>query len=149
MKLSLLSDYALRLLMMLAANPDRLCTIAEAATRYGVSRNHMMKVAQILTSEGYAHSVRGRSGGLRLARPAAEIRIGDVLRHTEDFALLDCFGENGEEACILSPMCRLKGVLAEANAAFIAVLDNYTLADVTGNLSILRLHDSGQAAGLT
>lgn len=130
MRLSLQSDYSLRLLMHLAVNPDRLVTIGEVATRFRISRNHLMKVAYLLGKEGLIETVRGRSGGLRLARKAESIGVGDVLRRMEgDMRLVDCFsGEPG--ACLISGACRLKGVLHEALDAFLAVLDRYTLADL-------------------
>lgn len=131
MKLSLQSDYALRLLMALAANSDRLCTIAEVAAFYGVSKNHLMKVAQTLVHEGFVESVRGRSGGLKLARPAEAIRLGDVLRRTEDFALLGCMDDSvGDTFCHVAPACRLRGVLGQATKAFQSVFDAYSLADI-------------------
>jgi len=131
MKLSLQSDYALRLLMALAANRDRLCTIAEIAAFYDISKNHLMKVAQSLVREGFVEGVRGRSGGLKLARPAEAIRLGDVLRCTEDFAVLGCMDASiGDSFCRVAPVCRLQGVLGEATKAFQGVFDAYSLADI-------------------
>ncbi|MGN6469711.1 MAG: Rrf2 family transcriptional regulator [Rhizobiaceae bacterium] len=129
MRLTDFSDYSLRLLMYAAAHDGRLITIEETAELYGISRAHLMKVANQLTRAGYLEAVRGRSGGLRLAGDPASIRIGDVLRVTEpDFALVECFG--GRNGCRLTPRCRLRGVLGEALAAFANTLDRYTLADL-------------------
>lgn len=138
MRLNLQSDYALRLLMQLATNTNALCTIADVAAYYGISRTHLMKVANTLGREGFIETVRGRAGGLRLARKASSIIIGEVVRKTEvDFALVECLQE-GKSNCLLTPACRLKGVLAEATQAFIAVLDNYTIADLITNNDALR-----------
>ena len=133
MRLNLQSDYALRLLMHLAANPDRLVTIKDVAERFRISQNHLMKVAFLLGREGLIETVRGRGGGLRLALKPETIRVGDVVRRMEgDIQLVDCFSaEPG--ACLISGACRLKGVLREALVAFLAVLDSYTLADLTVN----------------
>ena len=131
MRLTHFTDLSLRLLMFLAVKPKGLATIQEVAGRYGISRNHLMKVAQQLVKEGFVESVRGRGGGLRLKRLPSEIRVGDVVRATEDdFRMVECF-EAGKTSCTLLPACRLKGVLGEALAAYLAVLDQHTLADLT------------------
>ncbi|WP_420350786.1 RrF2 family transcriptional regulator [Paenirhodobacter sp.] len=119
--------------MYAGACDDRLITIEEAANLYGISRAHLMKVASQLTQAGFLRSVRGRYGGLTLARPASDIRLGDVLRVTEpDFALVGCFSADATEvsACRIIGRCRLTGILAEALQAFMATMDRYTLADV-------------------
>lgn len=131
MRLTHFTDLSLRLLMFLAVKPNGLATIQEVAGRYGISRNHLMKVAQQLVKEGFVESVRGRGGGLRLKRLPSEIRVGDVVRATEDdFRMVECF-EAGKTSCTLLPACRLKGVLGEALAAYLGVLDQHTLADLT------------------
>lgn len=125
MQLSRYSDYALRVMLYLAARGDRPCAISEIAAAYSISHNHLMKVLHDLGRAGYVASTRGRAGGYRLARPAGEIRIGALLRHTEDdLALVDCAG------CALSGGCGASPVLAEAMAAFFAVLDRYSVADL-------------------
>ena len=137
MRLTNFSDYALRLLLYAAACQDRLITIEETAEIYGISRAHLMKVANVLTRAGYLKAVRGRSGGLALGKRPNRIRLGAVVRTTEpDFALVECF--TPENRCLLTPRCRLRGVLGEALAAFSAVLDRYTLADL-----ILKPEDFG------
>ena len=134
MKLTRYTDYALRVLMHVAARPERLSSIGEIARLYGISQNHLMKVVHDLAKAGFLTGVRGRSGGIRLGRPAGEIVIGEVVRHTEDgFDLVDC------GACMIAPACGLTGVLGEALGAFMVVLDRYTLADlVEGRLDALR-----------
>lgn len=129
MRLSSYSDYALRILIYLAVQPDKLPTIAEIADRYGISKNHLMKVAHHLGVGGYIETVRGRGGGLRLGKQPEQIRLGEVVRFTEqDLAIVECMGTANE--CLLAPSCALKGVLGEALQAFLAVLDDYTLADI-------------------
>lgn len=138
MRLTFHTDYALRLLMLLALEPHRLHTIEHAARRYGVSRNHMMKVAQTLTQAGFVEAVRGRSGGLRLARPAAAINIGAVVRATEEgFALVECF-DGARNLCVVTPECGLRGLLHQALRAFLAVLDGKSLADLAGRSAASR-----------
>lgn len=138
MRLNLQSDYALRLLMQLATNTGSLCTIANVATCNGISKTHLMKVANTLARAGFVEAIRGRSGGLRLAHDADVIAIGDVVRATEnDFALVECL-RAGKSKCLVTPACRLKGVLEEASEAFMAVLDAYTIADLVRRNPALR-----------
>ena len=133
MRLTLHTDFALRLLMLLALEPETLHTIEEVALRYDISRNHLMKVTQTLSQEGFVESTRGRGGGLRLARPAEHINLGLVIRATEvSLALVECF-DRARNGCIVSSACGLRGPLEEALAAFLAVLDRYTLADLIAN----------------
>ncbi len=137
MRLTNFSDYALRMLMYAGTQSDRLITIEETASIYGISRAHLNKVANQLTRTGYLRAVRGRSGGLTLARRPNRIRLGDVMRATEpDFALVECF--TAENRCRISARCKLRGALEQARRAFLQVLDGYTLADL-----ILRPQDFG------
>lgn len=130
MRLTTYTDYSLRMLMYLAARDDGLATIADVADAYGISKAHLTKVAHQLGLAGYVVTVRGRGGGLRLARPAAGISVGDVVRRTEpDMALVPCF-EPLHEHCAITPACGLRGALYEARQAFLAVLDRYSLADM-------------------
>ena len=130
MRLNTQTDYALRMLMFLAIRGDRLTTIAEVADRYGISKNHLMKVAHLLGQGGFIETVRGRSGGLRLAKPSHLINLGQVVRFIEsDAALVECFSPNGN--CLIGPACRLKSVLGLALDGFHQVLDAYSLADLT------------------
>jgi len=138
MRLTLHTDYALRLLMLLALEPDQLHTIEEVARRYRISRNHLMKVALTLTQAGFVEGVRGRGGGLRLARAADRIGVGAVVRATEDgFALVECF-DRDRNGCPVTAACGLRGPLEEALAAFLAVLDRYTLADLVKSPATFR-----------
>ena len=138
MRLTVYTDYSLRVLMYLGIRPDRLCTIQEIASAYGISRNHLMKVAHQLGLAGYVDTVRGRGGGLRLARPPAQIGIGAVVRACEeDFRLVECFDAE-RNRCVITPACRLTAMLAEALDAYLAVLDSYTLADLLRDDTRLR-----------
>jgi Rrf2 family nitric oxide-sensitive transcriptional repressor len=129
MQLTKFSDYALRVLMYVHAAGDRRVTIEEMAASYRISRAHLMKVVNALTRAGYLTAVRGRSGGLTLARPAETIRLGEVIRSTEpDFALVECFATGNR--CVITGCCRLPGVLSQALAAFLETLDQHTLADI-------------------
>lgn len=135
MKLTLFTDYAMRVLLYLALRPDRLCSIGEIAQSYGISRNHLMKVVNQLVRAGYVISHRGRAGGIRLGMAPEEINVGALIRYTEeDLVPVDC------SACVIAPACGLTGALGEAMAAFLAVLDRYTLADMMvkqGDLALL------------
>lgn len=129
MRLTTFSDYALRLLIYAGAHSDRLITIEEVSQVYDVSRAHLMKVANMLTRAGFLTAVRGRSGGLELARQPSKIRLGDVVRASEpDFALVECFATGNQ--CIITKCCRIPDVLNEALNAFVKTLDRYTLEDV-------------------
>ena len=133
MKLTTFTDYSLRVLIFLAAQPGRRSTIGEIAAAYGISEHHLVKVVHFLGKQGWLANVRGKGGGLELAQPAAQVPLGEVVRQTEGEAVVaECFGEGGGHCCI-APSCRLRGVLAEAVAAFHAVLDRYTLADLVRN----------------
>jgi Rrf2 family nitric oxide-sensitive transcriptional repressor len=133
MRLTVYSDFSLRVLMYVALHPERLPTIAEIATSYGISKNHLMKVVYQLGVAGYVETVRGKNGGLRLARPPDEVRLGEIVRHTEpDMALVPCF-EPVSTPCVISPACTLRRALYEAKNAFLAVLDGYTLGDLVRN----------------
>ncbi len=129
MQLTKFSDFALRVLMYTHAAGDRIVTIEEIASSYCVSRAHLMKVVNALTRAGYLTAIRGRAGGLKLAKPAIDIRIGDVIRSTEpDFALVECFGTGNQ--CVITGCCRLPRVLNEALTAFLDALDQHTLASI-------------------
>ena len=130
MRLTTFSDYSLRVLVYLGTARGRLATIEQVAEAYGISANHLMKVVHHLAQNGFIETVRGKHGGMRLARAPASICVGDVLRTTEDgFALVECFEERDTE-CRIARCCALKGALARALEAFLAELDRYTLADL-------------------
>ncbi|MBW8846921.1 MAG: Rrf2 family transcriptional regulator [Burkholderiales bacterium] len=133
MRLTAFTDYSLRVLMFLAAEPDRRATVGEICAAFDIKANHLTKVVHHLARRGWVSTVRGKGGGLTLARPAAQIRVGDVVRDTEGQALpAECFSAEASHCAIVSH-CRLRGVLGEAVQAFHAVLDRYTLADITAN----------------
>jgi Rrf2 family transcriptional regulator, nitric oxide-sensitive transcriptional repressor len=130
MRLTAFTDFGFRTLMRLAGEPDAIITTEAIAREFSISRNHLNKVVQNLAAAGLVRTVRGAHGGLRLARPAAEINLGDVVRHLElGQALVECFRNDGG-ACVLTPRCLLKSRLAAATRAFLAELDRSTLADV-------------------
>jgi Rrf2 family nitric oxide-sensitive transcriptional repressor len=143
MRLTRYSDYALRTLIYLGLNEPRQGSIAEISRAYGISENHLTKVVHHLGRLGLVKTNRGRGGGLRLALPPEQISVGQVVRQTEDdLALVECFANN---ACVITNACRLRGVLGEALAAFLAVLDRYTLADL---LSVGEGRETARLLGL-
>ena len=130
MQLTYFTDYALRTLLYLAAHGERLVPIAEISASYGVSNAHLTKVANLLARAGFVQAVRGRGGGLQLARPAAAIGLGAVVRACEpNLHLVECF-DREHNTCPITPVCGLARVLAQAQAQFLAVLDAHTLADL-------------------
>ncbi|MDK4740310.1 Rrf2 family transcriptional regulator (plasmid) [Rhizobium sp. CB3060] len=125
MRMTRYTDYAMRVMLYLGREPERLSSIADIARAYAISQNHLMKVVNDLVNAGYLESVRGRHGGIRLAKPPAEINVGALVRHTEDdFDLVGC------GSCIIAPACGLTSVLDEALQSFLTTLDRYSLADV-------------------
>ena len=138
MKLSLFSDYSLRTLMF-AALKDDLFQLAEVTTAYGVSQNHLAKVVHQLGKLGYLETQRGRGGGIRLARTPEDIRIGKLVRETENqTVLVECF-DDATNTCPLNGSCRLKGLLTEALSAFYISLDRYTLRDLVSGPQRARM----------
>ncbi len=149
MRLTIYTDYSLRMLMYLATKGDARATIAEVADAYGISKSHLNKVAHQLGLAGYVETARGRGGGLRLARAAEEIGLGDVVRRVEpDLALVPCF-EPIRAPCPIVPACGLRGALHEARQAFLAVLDRHSLADLVQRRTELAalLHAASDADG--
>ena len=137
MRLTFYSDYSLRLLMYVALKGGELVTIQEVADAYGISKNHLMKVAFQLGRNGFLETVRGRNGGLRLGRTPDKIGLGEVIRTTEeDFTIVECF-DPATNSCAITRTCRLRGALSKALNAYLAVLDEYTLADLTEKNSSL------------
>ncbi len=133
MKLTAFTDYSLRVLIYLAARPDRRATINEIATAFDVSEHHLTKVVHFLGKHGWLATVRGKGGGVGLALAPEAIGVGDVVRATEGKALpAECFGEAGGH-CAIAGICHLQGVLREAVDAFYGVLDGCTLADLALN----------------
>ncbi|MBI5816719.1 MAG: Rrf2 family transcriptional regulator [Nitrospinae bacterium] len=133
MQLTRYTDYSLRVLVYLGVFPGRLVTIHEIAESYAISGNHLMKIVNKLGIWGYVHTVRGKKGGIRLARDPKEINIGDVIRHTEErFDLAECFLTESNQ-CPLFPSCAMENILKDGVKSFLAVLDKYTLGDVLGD----------------
>jgi Rrf2 family nitric oxide-sensitive transcriptional repressor len=131
MRLTDHTDYALRVLIYLGAAGGRLATTDEVATLHGISRNHLTKVVNQLGHAGFVETVRGRAGGIRLARAPSDIMLGDVVRRTEpDFSLVACLGGRHEGGCVLAPTCRLQGVLCRATARFLEALDQVPLSSL-------------------
>jgi Rrf2 family nitric oxide-sensitive transcriptional repressor len=153
MRLTVYTDYALRMLMYLALRDDGLATIAEIAESYDISKNHLMKVAHQLGVAGYVETVRGRNGGLHLAKPAEAIGLGEIVRLTEpDMAVVPCF-KPIDAPCALRRCCVLRSALQKACFAFVEILDGYTLSDLVqprarlqALLSIAPLRDERTAA---
>ena len=128
MQLTIQTDYALRTLMYFASRDDR-ATVAEVAALFDISANHVAKVVNQLSRFGYIRSVRGLGGGIELAVPLTEIRLGEVIERFEgNLHLLECVGTEG--VCVIQPFCKLKGVLAKAERLQREYLNSVTLADV-------------------
>lgn len=145
MRLARMTDYAIRLLMYVAQRPERLCTIAEVAAAYDISETHLMKITHQLALGGWLKTTRGKGGGIRLAKPAAAIPIGAVVRTMEpDFFIVECFSSG--HSCILHGSCELTGVMDGALRRFMEHLDSHTLAEVlrpqdgTAPTKLLRFH---------
>jgi Rrf2 family nitric oxide-sensitive transcriptional repressor len=139
MHLTVFSDYTLRVLMYLALERSRLATIPEIAAAYGISENHLMKVVHQLARAGVVESVRGKGGGVRLARPPEEIRLGAIVKASEgDAPIVECLSDDDRDTCRITSSCRLKGILVDAFDALYASLDEHTLADLVEKPRRLR-----------
>lgn len=138
MQLSTWSDYSIRVLMQAALRRPERVTVDEVAATYGISRHHLVKIVHDLGRSGYLATQRGIGGGFTLARSPEEICLGDVVRLGEETETVITCREGEDRACRLLPCCRLKGVLDEAAAAFFAVLDHYTLADLVKQPARMR-----------
>jgi len=139
MELSQFSDYSLRVLIYVSLNEEELSSVKQIAEAYQISQHHLVKVVHKLGQLGYLETQRGRGGGISLAMDAREIVVGDVIRKTENLALVECMpGRDG--ACCISPVCKLKGVLTKAKNAFLEELDRYTIADLVTSPKKLREH---------
>ena len=129
MRLTLHTDFALRVLIQVGLNDGKLTTIKDIAQTFNISKAHLMKVVNDLSQKGYLATVRGRSGGIRLMREPRDINIGQVVRDTEDrLNVIGCLEHKGY--CPIERVCVLRGALRNATAAFLAVLDAHTLADL-------------------
>jgi len=139
MRLTSHSDYSLRVLIYLALNGDRRSNASEIATRFRISRNHLVKVIHGLAKGGFLRSYQGKGGGIVLGLPPEEINLGRVVRYTEGpIQLVECF--RSDNRCVITGSCALAGMLREAADSFLAVLDRFTLADmVEKRVSLMRL----------
>ncbi|OAO01852.1 Rrf2 family transcriptional regulator [Sphingomonadales bacterium EhC05] len=138
MRLSVQTDYALRTLMFLAVN-DGHHSIAEIARQYGISKNHLMKVAQRLAAEGFVDSLRGRSGGLKLAKPAETMNVGSIVRIMEDMgSFVECLDAETNR-CVVTSACGLRHALNGAVEAFLRHLDGFTISDLIADQEAFRL----------
>jgi Rrf2 family nitric oxide-sensitive transcriptional repressor len=132
MRFTLHTDYGLRVLLYAAAHPERVVTTAEIGAAYGISKHHLVRVAQSLRDGGYLELKTGRSGGLALARDPDEISIGAVVRALEpDLRLVECF-DPATSKCPITPVCGLSAALQDARDAFLAVLDRVSLGQALG-----------------
>jgi Rrf2 family transcriptional regulator, nitric oxide-sensitive transcriptional repressor len=130
MQLTQYTDFALRTLIALSLNPGERQTVTEVSRAYGISRNHLVKVVARLAERGYVETLRGKGGGMQLARAPGDIRIGAVVRDMEaELGVVECLQIDGG-SCVIAPACRLKGLLHEATQDFLATLDRYTLQDM-------------------
>lgn len=138
MRLTVQTDYAIRILLYAASFPDRLVTTKEVSDAYGISLNHLVRIVNILGHGGFLDMHRGRTGGVQLSRPAGAIRLGDVVRALEgDFNLVECFDlENNR--CVVTPACKVKGALFRARKAFFDVLDSMTVGDCVADGGLVR-----------
>lgn len=148
MRLTRHTDYALRVLIYLSVRPDQRVSIRSVAEAYGISHNHLTKVAQRLQRGGWISTARGQGGGIALARAPAEVNVGDVARQLERAdALVECMGP--DDNCPIAPACGLRGALTAAIEAFMQVLDGYTLEDLAGGRRRGALHDLLQIDDIT
>ncbi|MEE6449628.1 RrF2 family transcriptional regulator [Gottfriedia acidiceleris] len=138
MRLTTYSDYSLRVLIFLSSEPrEKLVNIKDIAEAYDISKNHLMKIIYNLGKMGYIETIRGRNGGIRLAKLPTEINIGEIIRKTEeDFNIVECF-EHGN-TCVITPVCSLKHIFNNALEQFLKVLDQYTLDDIVKNNAMLK-----------
>jgi Rrf2 family nitric oxide-sensitive transcriptional repressor len=140
MRLSVFTDYSLRVLIQAALRHPNKVTIDEVAKAYGISRNHLIKVINELGRAGFLVTQRGRSGGFTLARPAERIFISEVVKFGEDGQpLVECFDPERNK-CVITPACKMKGMISEAKRAFFDVLAKYTIADVCAKPEALLRH---------
>lgn len=137
MHLTQYSNFALRTLQFVALRSPAVVTVDDVARAHRISRAHLVKVSHELGRRGYIETIRGRNGGMRLARPAQDISVGEVLRWTEaPLELAECFNSD-TNSCPLIGVCHLSRGLQRALRAFFVVLDDLTIADITANRGVL------------
>ena len=138
MQLTRFTDYGLRSLMYLAAQPDRFSSVREISDHFGISRNHLVKVVHRLAQLGYVNSTKGKGGGIRLAHDPKSVRLGDLVRALEtNMTIVECFNRE-TNTCTMISGCTLKHFLADANTAFLHSLNQHTLADTTANKRLFQ-----------
>jgi Rrf2 family nitric oxide-sensitive transcriptional repressor len=141
MQLTLFTDYCLRVLMYLSykhdvAGTSELTTIADLARHYQISTNHLMKVVHHLATTGYIETVRGKGGGMRLARKPAAINLAAVISDCEESTtIIECLSSDYAGGCPLLAHCELRNVLRDAQKAFMAYLKKYSLGDLVAKKS--------------
>ncbi|WP_370676698.1 iron-responsive transcriptional regulator RirA [Pleomorphomonas sp. PLEO] len=139
MRLTQATNYSIRVLLYCAVNPDRPSRVADIAATFDMSETHLFKILKVLVDHKFIETIRGRHGGLKLGKPAEDIKLGDVIAATEEsFQMAECFSEDGHKDCPLILSCEYNRVLREALGAFFAVLDRYTVADIAKDRSMLR-----------
>ena len=139
MQLTIFTDYGLRSLMYLAAHTDRRCSVREIAEHYGISRNHLVKVVHHLAQLGYIDSSKGKGGGVQLAHRADKLKLGDLVRALEpNMDIVECFNKD-TNTCRIASACQLKHYLFDAKQAFLASLNNHTLADTVKHKKLFTL----------
>ncbi len=139
MQLSLHADYALRVLIYLGTHSERVVTTQEISSSYGISRNHLVRVIHTLAASEYVNIQPGRSGGVKLARDPASIRLGDVIQNAEPtMRLVECFTPE-TNTCPIARVCSLKHMLNDALRAFLTELNRHTVADVINNSGKVQL----------
>ncbi len=138
MRLTQQTNYAVRTLIYCAVNPDKPSKVADIAASFTMSEAHLFKIMKILVDANMISTIRGRNGGVVLARPAKDITVGEVVRAAEEnFQLAECFN-SGRRDCPLIPSCGFNGLLHEALEAFMAVLDRQTIAELAADRSNIR-----------
>lgn len=138
MRLTIHTDYIFRTLIFLTVNNERLCTVDEIAKAYKISKNHLFKVVNTLVKAGFVETIRGKGGGLRLAKNLEGLSLGAIIRITEpDFALVECF--LSKNSCVITPICQLKHILNQAVDNFLKELDNYNLNELISNKEKISL----------
>ena len=139
MQLTIFTDYGLRTLMFLAAHREKLCSVREVADHYGVSYNHLVKVVHRLAQLGYVESIKGKGGGIRLAKGAEKHRLGDLVRALEpNMDIVECFNRDAN-TCRVSGSCHLKHLLFDAKQAFVESLNKHELADTIKNKDFFQM----------
>jgi Rrf2 family transcriptional regulator, nitric oxide-sensitive transcriptional repressor len=137
-QITIFTDYGLRSLMFLAARPERLCNVREISDHYGISYNHLVKVIHRLSQLGYVQSIKGKGGGVKLAKEATTLRLGDLVKALEpNMDIVECFNRD-TNTCRITDSCQLKHYLFDANNAFLSSLNNHTLADTVKGTNIFK-----------